>query len=243
LRSKGAQIRWKATTSGPGLSRGRNVALRLASAPLVGFPDDNCWYPPETLQEVIRIFEAEPALIAVSGQQRTLDGRPSMLRWAPRSTLVTRRNFLRTTISSTLFVRRMHLDRVGHFDESMGVGSESWYGAGEDSDVVLRLLGLGAAVRYEPCLTVLQDEPRDEIDNAYREKMLRYGCGNGHLWRIHRLPAVQLLWNCARKFCGTLMYALGGRVDLALANFAYIRGTWAGYRDRPPRDLSRRVTW
>src|SRR5688572_4948636 len=44
LRHRRTAYRWSATTSGPGLSHGRNVGLRHTTADIVGFPDDDCWY-------------------------------------------------------------------------------------------------------------------------------------------------------------------------------------------------------
>ena len=236
LEESGTAVAWLATTSGRGASRGRNAALRLATAPLVGFPDDNCWYREDTLDRVLDTFAADPGLAGLSGQQRTLDGRPSMLRWLGAPGPVTRTNFMRTTIMSTMFFRRRQLDEVGHFDEAMGVGSSGWYGAGEESDLLLRVLDAGGRVHYDPDLVVLQDEPRDEPDAAFVRKMLRYGCGNGNLWRLHRLPRSQLLWYSTRKAGAVVVRAVTGHRSLARADLAYLRGTWAGWTGRRPAD-------
>ncbi len=181
-------------------------------------------------------FAAEPGLAGLSGRQQTLDGRPSMLRWPERGGPVTRTNFMKTSIMSGMFFRRGRLDRVGRFDEGMGVGSAGWYGAGEESDLLLRVLADGGQVRYDPGLVVLQDEPRDEADARFVAKMLRYGCGNGHLWRVHRLPRWLLAWYSARKAVGAAVRFTLGRTALARADLAYLRGTWAGWTDRRPRD-------
>lgn len=237
LAERDPAFRWRATTSGRGASVGRNAGLVVATAPLVGFPDDNCWFAEGTLSAVVEAFAAEPGLAGLSGQQQTLDRRPSMLRWPTTGGPVTRTNFMKTSIMSTMFFRRSVLDRVGHFDEGMGVGSAGWYGAGEESDLLLRVLADRGRVEYVPSLVVLQDEPRDTADAAFERKMLRYGCGNGHLWRLHRLPRWLLAWYSGRKVVGAVVRRARGQRELARADIAYLRGTWAGWTDRRPRDL------
>ncbi|WP_460433635.1 glycosyltransferase family 2 protein [Angustibacter speluncae] len=241
LRESGTSVAWEATTSGRGASRGRNAGLRLATAPVVAFPDDNCWFPPTTLEQALAAFDADPSLAGVSGQQQTEDGRPSMLRWLATPQPVTRTNFMRTSIMSTMVFRRAVLDEVGWFDEGLGVGSDGWLGAGEESDLLLRVLDAGGRVDYDPTLVVLQEEPRDEADAGFERKMLRYGCGNGHLWRRHGLSRAQLAWYSARKVVGSVVRAARGQRHLARADVAYLRGTWAGWTGRPPRELAARV--
>lgn len=235
-----------ATTSGLGASHGRNVGLRSATAPLVGFPDDNAWYPAETLHRVATRMLAVPEVAALSGRQATPDGRDSMLRWHRSAGPVTRLNFLRTSIMSSMFFRRDVLDAVavddaGPFDETMGVGSPGWYGAGEESDLLLRILDANGRVDYDPALVVLQAEPRDDHDPRFVDKMLRYGCGMGHLWRIHRLPRTQLAYYATRKVAIAAVRGARGDLVTARADLAYLEGLAAGMRDRPPARLRARA--
>jgi cellulose synthase/poly-beta-1,6-N-acetylglucosamine synthase-like glycosyltransferase len=224
-------------TSGRGASLGRNTGLALTSAPIVVFPDDDAWYTGDTLGTIVAAFAADPQLAALCGRQVTSDGRPSMLRWQAEPGPVTARNFLRTSIMSTMFFRRAWLDRVGPFDEDMGVGSAGWYGACEESDLLLRVIEAGGDVRYRPDIVVTQQEPRDEPDDAFVTKMLKYGCGQGHLWRKRHLPNSQLAYFLARKLVASAVrFARGDRV-LARADLAWLRGNVAGFLDRPPRSL------
>ena len=46
--------------SAPGLSRARNVGLARCRGDLVAFPDDDCWYPPGLVAELVRMFAEHP---------------------------------------------------------------------------------------------------------------------------------------------------------------------------------------
>ncbi len=240
LRKRPVSYRWHATTSGPGLSRGRNVGLRHAHADIVGFPDDDCWYAPDTVRRVLGRFGADPGLDGLSGKQITSDGRPSALRWASAARQVTRTNFHRTTISSTLFLRRSLLAAVGDFDEGIGIGSPGRFQAGEESDLVLRALAMRCRIMYDPALTVYHDEARDAPSPALADKMLGYGYGQGHLWRVHHWPAHRICHLLIRKTTVGVVHWLTGRRLVARADFAFVRGCVSGLRARPPKTGGRR---
>ncbi len=232
----------RAATSERGASRGRNVGTALSAAPLIAYPDDDAWYPAGTLARVVDLFTADADIAALCGRQVTGDGRPSMLRWETEAGHVTARNFLRTSIMSTMFFRRSWLDRVGDFDEGMGVGSPGWYGACEESDLLLRVIEAGGRVPYLPDLLIYQDEPRDTPDEAFVAKMLSYGCGQGRLWRKRSLPRSQLAYFCGRKVAAAAVRAARGDRVLARADLAWLRGNIAGFRDVPPKELRHRAT-
>ncbi len=227
----------RTATSARGAAVGRNVGLALTAAPIVGFPDDDAWYPVGALGEIVAAFAAAPTLAGLCGRQVTSEGQPSMLRWQSEPGPVTSRNFLHTSIMSTMFFRRSWLDRIGPFDENMGVGSASWYGACEESDLLLRVIQAGGEVNYDPSLLVLQEDPRDEIDHRFVAKMLSYGCGQGHLWRKHDLPRGQLAYYCARKLVAAGVRAVRGERVLAQADLAWLYGNVSGLRDVPPKAL------
>ncbi|EOO0082080.1 glycosyltransferase family 2 protein, partial [Escherichia coli] len=58
-------------------------------------------------------------------------------------------------VSFTLFFRREVINAVGRFDQNMGVGAGTNYGAGEESDFVVRALSLGFKGLYYPDYYVL----------------------------------------------------------------------------------------
>lgn len=233
----GSRATVRATTSGRGASVGRNVGLALVTAPVVGFPDDNAWFPPETPGRVIDAFGEDPTLTGLSIRQATPDGRDSMLRWQREPGPVTESNFMHTSIMSGMFFAKDRLDAVGRFDEGMGVGSDGWYGSGEESDLLLRVLRAGCRITYDPSIVVWQEETRDDTDPRFAEKMLRYGAGAGHLWRRHDLSRRLLAYYAARKVVGVGVRTLQGRRQLAAADVQYLRGLVGGYLDRRPRGL------
>jgi hypothetical protein len=158
-----------------------------------------------------------------------------MLRWPDAPKAITVSNYYRTTIAYTMFVRRAAVKAVGGFDETIGTGAPGWFGAGEESDLVLRLLAAGSLACYEPDIVVHHEEPRDSAGPELATKMLSYGCGQGHLWRVHAAPAGHIAYRLARKIAGAGLRYATGRPEIGRADAAFVRGCIAGLRDRPPR--------
>lgn len=217
------------TVSPRGLSVGRNAGLALASGAIVTFPDDDCFYRPDTPSVAWRLLQ-DPRSDGVSGVQRTTDGRNSMLRWPTKPCRISRRNFHRTAISSTMFLRRGVVNELGGFDETLGAGSQHGYLSGEESDLVLRALEAGYRLHYDPSLVVLQDEPRDDLPPDYEQKMAGYGRGFGRLFAQHRLGRHRLEVLLVRKTAGSGLRRLRHRADLARADTAFVTAARQGYR-------------
>src|SRR5579871_590427 len=122
--------------SRPGLSRARNAALPYASGDIIGFPDDDCWYPPDLLERLHRLMESRPEIQGVSGRALADGGRPRG-RWARRPALIGKYNIFGRCISFAIFLKRRLAERVGPFDETLGLGASTpWLGA-EDYDYLL----------------------------------------------------------------------------------------------------------
>lgn len=216
------------TRSDRGLSRGRNVGLTLARGDVVTFPDDDCFYRPDTVRTALGLLGGE-TWAGISGVQRTADGRPSMLRWPHSARDITRGNFYRTAISSTLFLHRSVVEEVGGFDETLGAGSHEGYMSGEESDLVLKILAAGHRLRYDPSIVVLQDEPRDAVPADFPQKMAGYGRGFGRLFKQHHLGRARFEGLLVRKRLGAVTRWARGGSELARADVAFIKGARDGY--------------
>lgn len=161
------------------LSKARNIGLAEASGILIGFPDDDCWYPDNLLSAVVSRFSGTPELDALCTNvydpvtQRSYGGRPVGL-----DCPITFGNLFQLPISVGIFVRRTAFERVGlFFDEALGAGTK--LGSGEETDLVYRLLRDGSRVEYFGTLQVYHPVP--EYQEADVEKYYKYGLGFGYL--------------------------------------------------------------
>ncbi len=88
-----------------------------------------------------------------SGRAEDRDGR-IVGRWPSAPTQVDWGNVWHTATSHTMFLRRALVERIGPFDESMGLGSGSAWSSGEEIDYLVRGLRLGSRIEFDPSLVV-----------------------------------------------------------------------------------------
>lgn len=204
-----------------GVSRGRNVGLRIAKGDILAIPDDDCWYPQHLLASVTRWFEAHPAVGLLSAALRTAENQPSLPKLPATSFRYTSRSVWGCTISPALFLRRTVALAVGGFNEDLGVGAASDYQAGEEIDYVLRALESGFQMWYEPSLTV-HHPPFASIEHLTRTTY-SYALGTGRVQRIHHYPLHQFGWHLIRTFGGAAVRLCRG--DFVQARMYVLRGT------------------
>lgn len=227
-------FQWRAITSGRGAAVGHNAGAALASASLIAFPDDDCWYPPGVLGRVLTAFDQDPQLAALCGRQMTEDMRPSALRWSRRRGRVTRTNWFRRHIMSSMFLSREWFLKTGGFDEGIGIGSPGPWQSGDETDILLRILAHSGRVQYDPRLTIHHADERWSTSPSYPVKMHGYGVGVGALWRRHDLPRSLMAYLIVRKLVAIAFNTVRGKRYRAAADRAWVNGWLTGYRGPLP---------
>jgi GT2 family glycosyltransferase len=188
-----------------GLSRARNAVLPKVDAEAIGFPDDDCVYPDDLLERVAaRLAELD----GVTGREPW---------WTAEAAVLTRDNLWNRAISFTIFLRRSVVERVGPFDERLGLPSSS----AEEIDYLIRALHAGARIEYDPTLVV--EHPQKERDLA--AVGARDGASVGYLLRKHGYPPRTVARMFLRPAAGALVHPRRARFHLAT-----LRGRVHGYR-------------
>jgi GT2 family glycosyltransferase len=207
-----------------GLSRARNVGLHEVSAELVGFPDDDCVYPPGLLRLLVERFAGDPPLDGLTGRTEDDEGRSSAS-WKRDAVFLTADNLWNRANAATMFLRRELVERVGEFDERLGLGSGEPWSSGEETDYLIRAVAAGAWIAYDPTVVVFHDVREDDAAIGLRD-----GASIGYLLRKHGYPPRTVGRMLVRPVGGALL-ALA-RLDVARARYyaATLRGRIRGYR-------------
>jgi GT2 family glycosyltransferase len=225
--------------SGRGLSRARNVGLRIARGTLVAIPDDDCWYPPDLLGRVVEWFASDPRFGLLGVSVRTAEGSPSGPNSPARPRECAKRNIWGCGVSTALFLRAQVCRDVGEFDENIGVGSASAFQSGEETDYILRAFAHGFRMWFEPALTVHHpalDSPARLLRTTYP-----FALGSGRILRIHHYP-LHLVGAQLIRSCGGAVLSLC-HVDFLRARVYLLRalGQLVGYVGSAPKGAERQT--
>jgi glycosyltransferase involved in cell wall biosynthesis len=215
-----------------GVSLARNVGMEHAMGSIIGFPDDDCWYPPETLRNVSEWFRGHPAYDMLTLNSLDENGVRSCNRWFQDSCDINLVNVYRTSVGYSIFIRGNGVAQNIRYDEDIGPGAHTPYLGGEDSDFVLMAMKQGARGRFEAKWHV--GHPLKDIRNASvsRERAYIYGVGMGFVQRKHGLwwlSAGLAAFDFGRAACA---YAVG-RQEPARLWYRHGRGIVDGFMESP----------
>lgn len=133
-----------------GVSEARNHGLYLARGELIALLDADDWFLPHKLEEQVAIFDTQPFLAIVNSGFRIINEYNEVIQdveWWHTIPELTEQTWLlyKPVLPSAMMFRREWLQKVGGFDSRLT--------AGEDIDIVLRMVALGCKATWLPKVT------------------------------------------------------------------------------------------
>lgn len=164
----------------------RNSGIAVAAHDVVAFPDDDCWYDSDVVEKVLRRMaqQDQPDGVVIRWQEAAPVGKEPHVVSGKKL-----RQFreVDTSMIVMLFRRELFATMEG-FDVQFGL--HSWYGGGEETDLILRFLSANRRVVYEPDILVHHPLKSKLATAAPAEQFRRFRSrsrGVGGLYAKHRL--------------------------------------------------------
>lgn len=217
-----------------GAARGRNIALQIAQGDILAIPDDDCWYPPNLLETIAKWFDDHPEIDMLCILECNPEGEPMVPQNPPPAGFFTdqplgfrMKRSAWWAQSSMVFMRRKVRDAIGLLNESLGVGSDTKYQSGEETDYFLRAMQAGSTMWFEPSIKVFHVELRTPERQA--KSTYPYSVGAGYLLRLHHCGLAQLLAVVSRSLGGAAISACRGQMRHVSIYLQRAQGIFIGY--------------
>lgn len=205
-----------------GLSRGKNNGAREAQGQYLFFIDDDAVLEPDCLTQIAALIDRYQCQ-CLCGLILNVENHQPFSRYQKKDQhgiAINRYNF-NHCLGSAMVIEKSLLQKIGWFDERFGSGK--YFGASEESDLVLRLLDASYPVIYDSHFFILhpRTDPYAMDLKPWLKKHYHYGLGRGALLRKRFVQAP--LWSSA-----WLLYSLLLPIGASLVSLLLLRTRQAG---------------
>jgi glycosyltransferase involved in cell wall biosynthesis len=207
-----------------GASRARNKGLAECNGTLLAFPDDDCWYREETLAYVVQRFERNPSLYFLSGRTVDAKGQNSVSRFLTSDSVIAKHNAFIAGTSSSMFMRHALIKAIGGYNERLGVGADTPFKSGEETDLLLRCVEGGYKAFFDHSLIVHHDQV-----NVTHARQRAYSVGYGRVLKLHNFGLPYLATRIGRSALGGTYRLARGDMQGAMHRLIWLSGTMKGY--------------
>ena len=185
-----------------GVSLARNALLSLVrEEDIIVFPDDDCWYAPDTLTQAVEAFRRHPETGAVMGRSFS---QPSAAPAVGQDSRVSQIGTFKNGETYLQFFRAEVVKDL-RFDPQLGPGTGLPYGCGEDTDYLLEAHKCAPVWRC-PSIRVFHPSPDTHVPSD--AKIASYAAGRMYLLKKHAFPLWFLCANVLYPLCMLPMDAL-----------------------------------
>ncbi|WP_342022284.1 glycosyltransferase [Arthrobacter citreus] len=172
-------------TSSIGLSKARNAGIYslVSDWDVVALPDDDIEYSLNAFENAAAHFISD--LGAICGRVSPEDpSEETRIAFGTEPIDVNKKNVWSTTIEAGYFLSRHMMDRIGSYNEDLGLGAASQWKSGEGTEVLLRAIEGGFRVRYQPDVSMIEITDRAKQQEHDRKRLRDYARGTGRVYRL-----------------------------------------------------------
>ncbi|MBU3071534.1 glycosyltransferase family 2 protein [Aestuariicella sp. G3-2] len=216
-----------------GLSRARNIGIKMAQGDQLIFPDDDCWYPSGFLALAKKKMD-ECQCDVLTGRAAHFETKePINGKYPVASTWVDRKNVFSAQIEWVVCFKKEVILNVGGYDENIGVGASSPWQSTEGPELTVRILDAGYTVFFCREWYGFHEELNVfRPDSAMIRKGRGYARGYGHVVRIRDYSRFFKMMVVIRPFATLLKAIVQGNWSRVKYNTHVILGRCEGVLGR-----------
>lgn len=208
-------------------TKARNEGVRHASYSWVGFPDDDCWYPDDAVEKLLdQIKKTETEGVFINWCDPLPQVSKTMFSFGPGIMQLNEAFTLASCIC--IFFKTETFLQVNGFNEKMGLGIDTLVKAGEEQDLMLKIIARGNRIYKSPEIVVYHPMNERTWNKDFRNRIKSQGACDVYFTRKYkgrfRALKLQVYWLAAiffnllrgrKKNRQWYFYKLAGAITLA----------------------------
>lgn len=158
-------------SSQKGVGINKNIGYEYCEGDIVTFSDDDSYYDIDTIEKAVMLLQN---FDAISGRPWCpIINQKSLIRSPNEGAEINAFNYFNATIEFAMFWKKITLENVGLWDETLGVGGR--WGSEGGADLVIRSLKKGAKIQYFSELIIFHENQLKKN----KDKIYSYSKGHG----------------------------------------------------------------
>jgi glycosyltransferase involved in cell wall biosynthesis len=166
-------------------TKARNEGARQASYTWLGFPDDDCWYPDDAIAKLLQLVKREEAEGVFINWSDPLPVIP-MKMFSFESGIMKLDEAFTLASCICIFFKAETFRQVNGFNEKMGLGTDTLVKAGEEQDLMLKVISQGGRIYKEPAILVYHAMNERTWDKGFRKRIKSQGACDVYFTRRYK---------------------------------------------------------
>lgn len=154
-------------------STARNRGVSVARYDWIGFPDDDCWYPPDFIARLLGQELTDNDGLFINWMDPT--NQPPSIRFHFLPGILNVHQAFSLISCICLFLKRTTFLQIGGFNEKLGLGTTTLLKAGEEQELTLRYLEKNKKILKQPTIFVYHEMRAPIWNTAFEKRILSQG--------------------------------------------------------------------
>lgn len=169
-----------------GLSKARNYGINMADGEYISLLDDDARYNKEFLyiaKDIIEKHKEKKLILSGKIIDDTINEDFVDYSCVKDNEIFKDNRIFKVCLSAALIIKKDDVMNLGLFDERFGIGA--YFGAAEETDLILRFIERGYSVIHLSKMEVYHLKPKEIYNKESLQKSYKYALGGGALFKKH----------------------------------------------------------
>lgn len=154
-------------------TKARNIGAKNASGDWIGFPDDDCWMPPDFVKNIEAASKSSIDGFFINWTDPTKSPPVKVFKFNEGNLLL--QDAFELVSCICIYFRRNRFMEIGGFNEKLGLGIDTIIKAGEEQDLLLRMVSKQMLIKKIPQISIYHKTNQRDWNDFFVQRIISQG--------------------------------------------------------------------